>query len=166
MNKTKLLQLAVLASAITLTACGSKGGAEAEATETVTPVVVPVAPVAPVATVDYAAEEKAFLQANNVVYFDYDKSDIREDARRTLSAHVAFLVASDATVMLAGHTDERGTREYNIALGERRAKSVESYLKLRGVKAGQLQTTSYGKERLVSTDHALNRRVEINYLAW
>ncbi len=169
MKKTNFLQMAVLASAITLTACGSRGAAEAESTATevevpVAPVVVPE-PAEP--AIDFAAEEQSFLQENNVVFFDFDRSDIREDARRTLAAHSAYLVAHEsASVMLEGHTDERGTREYNMALGERRAKAVESYFRLRGVRAGQMQTTSFGKERLVSDDHALNRRVEILYLSW
>lgn len=171
MSKAKILQMAVLASAVALTACGSRGGEETtevavEPVATPAPVVAPVVTPAEPAT-DWAQEERNFLVENSVVYFDFDRSTVRDDARRTLGAHVAYLLATDsAQVMLEGHTDERGTREYNMALGERRAKAVESYLKLRGVRAGQVQTTSFGKERLASSDHGLNRRVEIKYLAW
>lgn len=74
------------------------------------------------------AANKAFL-AKRVVHFDYDSSDLSNDDYQTLQAHAQFLVANaNSRVALTGHTDERGTREYNMALGERRAKAVESFL--------------------------------------
>ena len=113
---------------------------------------------------------KAFL-AKRVVHFDYDSSDLSNEDYQTLQAHAQFLIANAASkVALTGHTDERGTREYNMALGERRAKAVESYLITNGVKSTQLEAVSYGKEMPVNAGHdesawRENRRVEINYEA-
>ncbi|WP_019384030.1 peptidoglycan-associated lipoprotein Pal [Acinetobacter venetianus] len=116
------------------------------------------------------AENKAFL-AKRVVHFDYDSSDLSAQDYQTLQAHAQFLVANaNSKVALTGHTDERGTREYNMALGERRAKAVESFLITNGVNPQQLEAVSYGKEAPVNTGHneaawKENRRVEINYEA-
>ncbi|HAK14770.1 MAG: peptidoglycan-associated lipoprotein Pal [Acinetobacter junii] len=116
------------------------------------------------------AANKAFL-AKRVVHFDYDSSDLSNEDYQTLQAHAQFLVANaNSKVALTGHTDERGTREYNMALGERRAKAVESFLITNGVNPQQLEAVSYGKEAPVNTGHdeaawKENRRVEINYEA-
>ncbi|SDB85022.1 peptidoglycan-associated lipoprotein Pal [Acinetobacter boissieri] len=116
------------------------------------------------------AANKAFL-ANRVVHFDYDSSSISQTDYQTLQAHAQFLQANPTShVALAGHTDERGTREYNMALGERRAKAVQSYLVSIGVNTSQLESISYGKEMPVNPAHtpeawSENRRVEINYEA-
>ena len=113
---------------------------------------------------------KAFL-AKRVVHFDYDSSELSNDDYQTLQAHAQFLMANaNSKVALTGHTDERGTREYNMALGERRAKAVESFLITNGVNAAQLEAVSYGKEMPVNPGHdenawKENRRVEINYEA-
>lgn len=104
-----------------------------------------------------------------VFYFDFDKSIVRPDARDALSKHAQYLVAHpEAHVVLEGHTDERGTREYNMALGERRAKAVARYLTIQGVAASQIETVSFGEEVPVAFGHdeaswQLNRRVEIRY---
>lgn len=104
-----------------------------------------------------------------VVYFDFDKSSIRPDAYDMLKAHAAYLSANPAvSARLEGHADERGTREYNLALGERRGNSVANYLTANGVSSSQLQVVSYGEERPVADSHdeaswAKNRRVEIKY---
>jgi peptidoglycan-associated lipoprotein len=110
------------------------------------------------------------LGAQRVIYFDYDRSDIRSDFIDVIAAHGKFL-ASNATVRvrLEGHSDERGTREYNIALGERRAQGVKRALALQGVQDAQITTVSYGEERpaaLGSDENAYskNRRVEIVYI--
>lgn len=104
------------------------------------------------------------------IYFDFDKSNIRSEFYDDLNAHAAYLQANpEASVVLEGHTDERGTREYNMALGERRGNSVQRYLSLQGVDSAQMEVVSYGEERPVvraaSTreDHAKNRRVEFIY---
>lgn len=113
---------------------------------------------------------KAFL-AKRVVYFDYDSSDLSNDDYQTLQAHAQFLIANaNSKIALTGHTDERGTREYNMALGERRAKAVQSYLITNGVNANQLEAVSYGKEMPINPGHdesawKENRRVELNYEA-
>ncbi|WP_297422780.1 peptidoglycan-associated lipoprotein Pal [uncultured Acinetobacter sp.] len=113
---------------------------------------------------------KAFL-AKRVVHFDYDSSELSSTDLQTLQAHAQFLIANaNSRVALTGHTDERGTREYNMALGERRAKAVESFLVTTGVSPTQLEAVSYGKEMPVATGHneaawKENRRVEINYEA-
>jgi len=104
-----------------------------------------------------------------VIYFDYDSSNVRADFRVTIEAHAAYLAANPSTVVtLEGHADERGSREYNLALGERRALAVRKQLVLLGASAGQVRTVSYGEERPVTEGHseesyALNRRVEILY---
>jgi len=82
------------------------------------------------------------------VYFDYDKSNLRDDARTTLERDAQMLSKSTGVrVLLEGHCDERGTVEYNLALGDRRAQSVKAYLVQFGIDAGRLSTISYGEER-------------------
>lgn len=104
-----------------------------------------------------------------VVHFDYDSSDLSQTDLNTLNAHARYLSQNGAArVSLIGHTDERGTREYNMALGERRAKSVEAFLVTNGARNEQIETVSYGKEQPVNEGHneaawAQNRRVQINY---
>lgn len=116
------------------------------------------------------AANKAFL-AKRVVHFNYDSSDLSNEDYQTLQGHAQYLVANaNSKVALTGHTDERGTREYNMALGERRAKAVESFLVTSGVSANQLEAVSYGKEMPINAGHdenawKENRRVEINYEA-
>lgn len=106
---------------------------------------------------------------NRVVYFDFDRSEILPEYRELLDQHARYLVDNPAAqVRLEGHTDEKGSREYNIGLGERRAQSVRQIMMLQGVTAGQLSTVSYGEERpaVLGSDEeawALNRRVELVY---
>jgi peptidoglycan-associated lipoprotein len=103
------------------------------------------------------------------IYFDYDSSDIRPQFLDVLRAHASYLSAnSDVLVTLDGHTDERGTREYNLALGEQRAGAVRRFLVAEGVPDRQIHTMSYGEERPADPGHseaawALNRRVELVY---
>ena len=88
------------------------------------------------------------LLSKRVIYFDFDKSDVKSEFRATLAAHAAYMRAnSSARVTLEGHADERGTREYNLALGARRAEAARSYLISQGVAASRITTISYGKER-------------------
>lgn len=104
-----------------------------------------------------------------LVHFDYDSSDLSSEDLQTLQAHAQYLSQNpNAKVLLAGHADERGTREYNMALGERRANAVLAFLNSNGVRSGQLDSVSYGKEKPLNDGHddsswAENRRVEINY---
>ena len=101
-----------------------------------------------------------------VFYFDFDKSTLKPEARAALNVHAQRLRSNPMYVRLEGHADERGTREYNMALGERRANAVKEFLVLQGVDADMLEVISYGEERpaaLGSDDGswALNRRVEM-----
>lgn len=103
-----------------------------------------------------------------VVYFDFDKYDLTPESRSILLAHAEKLKGASVSVRLEGHADERGSREYNMALGEKRAKAVRDFLALQGVKAASLETVSYGEERPVATGHdeasySQNRRVEVKY---
>jgi peptidoglycan-associated lipoprotein len=108
-------------------------------------------------------------QENRIVYFDFDRFDVKADYEAVLQAHGRYLTANPAArVRLEGHGDERGSREYNIGLGEKRAQAVKQVLLLQGAKADQLATVSYGEERpaVVGSDEeawSLNRRVEIVY---
>lgn len=103
------------------------------------------------------------------IYFDFDKDTIRPEFESVLNAHADYLRSNpNTTVILQGHGDERGTREYNLGLGERRAQSVESYLTVQGVSPSQLEIVSYGEERPAVQGHseeayAQNRRVVFDY---
>ncbi len=109
------------------------------------------------------------LQKNNIVYFDLDKYDIRSDFAQMLDAHANFLRSNPSyKVTVEGHADERGTPEYNIALGERRANAVKMYLQGKGVSADQISIVSYGKEKPAVLGHdeaayAKNRRAVLVY---
>jgi len=111
------------------------------------------------------------LLSKRVIYFDFDKSTVRPEFRGIISAHAAYAKAhSSARVTLEGHADERGTREYNLGLGERRGNAVEGLMSAQGGRSDQLTVVSYGEERpvcRVSDDEcwSLNRRVEIVYTA-
>lgn len=121
------------------------------------------------AALDAAALAAKQIPAQKVIYFDYDRSDIKPASRDTVTAHANYLKAHpNARVTLEGHADERGSREYNVGLGERRAKAVEQSLTLQGANASQLNIVSYGEERPASPEHdesawSLNRRVEFVY---
>jgi peptidoglycan-associated lipoprotein len=118
-----------------------------------------------------AAGPQAGLLAKRVVYFDFDNSEIKGEGTDIVAAHAKYLAANPSTrVRLEGHTDERGSREYNIGLGERRAQAVRRALLLQGAADAQISTVSYGEERPAVAGHdeaawAKNRRVEIVYLA-
>ena len=113
----------------------------------------------------------ADLLTVRLVHFDYDSSDLSNADYQTLQAHAQYLSQNPtAKVLLTGHADERGTREYNMALGERRANAVQAFLNSNGAKSNQLDTVSYGKEKPLNDSHdesawAENRRVEIVYKA-
>lgn len=104
-----------------------------------------------------------------VIYFDFDSSEVRAQDQELVSRHAVELGGNASTrVRLEGHADERGSREYNIGLGERRSQAVRQMLLIQGVSASQISTVSFGEERPASfgsseTDYAENRRVEIKY---
>ena len=96
------------------------------------------------------SKEDFVAHVGDRVFFAFDKSDLSADARRTLERQAAWLRQwSNQRLTVEGHCDERGTREYNLALGERRANAVKDYLVAQGVSASRLSTISYGKERPV-----------------
>ena len=109
------------------------------------------------------------MAADTLFFFDFDKSDLKQDALDDLDSHAKYLAADrSAKVRLEGHADERGTRAYNLALGERRANAVARYLVIQGVNRSQIESVSYGEERPLSLSRdengwSRNRRVELIY---
>lgn len=103
------------------------------------------------------------------VYFDFDKFDVKEEYRPMLEAHAGYLRANpSARVILQGNTDERGSREYNLALGQKRAEAVRRVLNVMGVSDGQMEAISFGEEKLRNAGtteeaHAENRRTDVVY---
>jgi len=166
MNKSIKLFLTLFALVGVLSACSSKPTVDEtdssidddttavidDTTSTYNDVVEPVDPLAGV---------------DSVFYFEFDQSILTSEARAALTVHAEVLKDSPTSVRLEGHADERGSREYNMALGERRANAVRDYLVLQGVDAGLIETVSYGEERpaeVGSYDSAWskNRRVELS----
>ena len=110
----------------------------------------------------------AFEENRNVkaIYFDVDRYDVRPGDAQTLEADAAWLKTNDVLILIEGQCDERGTAEYNLALGDRRAQAAKNYLVALGIPAGRIGTVSYGKERPVCTEHsedcwAANRRAHL-----
>jgi peptidoglycan-associated lipoprotein len=121
-------------------------------------------------------EQAAMLRDPNnplskrVIYFDFDSDAIRDEFRGLIDAHAGFLKSNGAArIILQGHTDERGSRDYNLALGQRRSESVRQALGLLGVQNEQVETVSLGEEKPIQEGHdeaawKQNRRAEIHYL--
>lgn len=112
------------------------------------------------------AAEEAAANLQTVFYFDFDQATLSADTRAALDSQIAVLKSNSNKVRLEGHADERGTREYNMALGERRANAIANYLIINGVARYRVETVSYGEERPVSTgssesSYSENRRVEL-----
>jgi peptidoglycan-associated lipoprotein len=180
MNTLKLFALPLVATALMVTGCASKKTTAPTVVTQQNPV-VDTTGLSEDASINAqnltGASARGVTDANRaalakrVVYFDYDSSSLSSIDLQTLQGHAQYLMANaNSRIALAGHTDERGTREYNMALGERRAKAVESFLVSAGVNANQLEAVSYGKEMPVNLGHdeaawKENRRVEINYEA-
>jgi peptidoglycan-associated lipoprotein len=118
-----------------------------------------------------AARAEARRKLDAVVYFDYDMDEIRDDQRATLDAKVPILNANpDVKIRIAGHTDDRGSDEYNLALGQRRAASVRRYLGARGISEARFEVQSFGEQRPAAqgeTEDAWskNRRAEFEIMA-
>jgi len=114
-------------------------------------------------------DDSTWQEAQRIVYFDFDSYVIRPEAQAQIAAHARFLSAApQRSVQLDGHTDERGGREYNLALGQKRAEAVRRALALLGVSDEQMEAVSFGKEQPAAAGsseeaHAQNRRVEIHY---
>lgn len=118
------------------------------------------------AAADKAAAEAEAAILDTVFYFDFDQSVLKSDSRVALTAWAERLKAAPRNVRLEGHADERGTREYNMALGERRANAVRDFMVLQGVESSSIEVVSYGEERPAKygsseTSWAANRRVEL-----
>tara|TARA_Y100001970_G_scaffold208235_1_gene253744 strand:- start:163 stop:690 length:528 start_codon:yes stop_codon:yes gene_type:complete len=93
------------------------------------------------------SQEDLIVNVGDRVFFGYDSAELDSDAQELLQEQVAWIKQHDVTVTIEGHCDERGTREYNLALGEKRAQAVKNYLTSMGVSASKVSTISYGKER-------------------
>jgi len=175
MNTTWRLLLA-LVIAVAISACKTTEPEETttEPTET--------APVVEEATTAAAPDPRDYTDARNfdnsesllskrVIYFDFDKSEVKAEYRSIVAAHAAYIAShGSARVTLEGHADERGTREYNLGLGERRGNAISGLLSAAGAMGSQLDTVAYGEERpvcRVSDENCWwqNRRVEIVYTA-
>ncbi|MFN3580830.1 MAG: peptidoglycan-associated lipoprotein Pal [Pseudomonas sp.] len=142
--------------------CSSKGG-DTAGTGAVDP---NAGYTSPTSSTGGVSSEEAALRAITTFYFEFDSSDLKPEAMRALDVHAKDLKAAGNRVVLEGHTDERGTREYNMALGERRSAAVQRYLVLQGVSPAQLELVSYGEEKpaaMGSSEEAWaqNRRVEL-----
>jgi peptidoglycan-associated lipoprotein len=108
------------------------------------------------------------ISLTNVVYFDFDKYDLTAESRAVLLAHADKLKGASVAVRLEGHADERGSREYNMALGEKRANAVRDFLVTQGVNGSSLEVVSFGEEQPAATGSdesswSQNRRVEVKY---
>ncbi len=122
----------------------------------------------------FGGEEVPFERGDGaismIIYFDFDQSDLKPQYADLLARHANRLSNNSATrIRLEGHADERGSREYNIGLGERRSQAVRRMLLIQGASASQISTVSFGEERPAAfgsneESYALNRRVEIKYL--
>jgi peptidoglycan-associated lipoprotein len=171
LNKV-LKSLLIALPVLTMAACSSTSSTDASdadtsgvAQETVQVETVEQA----VSPAEQLRQKLEALRQENTIYFDFDTATIRPEFIEVLQAHGAFLTANPSVrVTVEGHTDERGTPEYNIALGERRAVSVVQYLQNLGVSAGQISTVSYGEEKPADTSRgeagfAKNRRAVLVY---
>jgi peptidoglycan-associated lipoprotein len=144
---------------------GSTAGA-AQMTPAPAPAPPTAAPQAPATTARPSPKEFMAIPELKPIYFDFDKYDIRPADARVLNANASWLKSNaDQLVLIEGHCDERGTNEYNLALGERRAKSTMNYLVSQGVQASRITIISYGEERPVCTQHneecwSKNRRAQ------
>ena len=170
---------ATLASSVFLAACSStpvapavqpKAEAPAPAAAVVAPApaAAPVAVAAPAPLAPYLDPQNALYQQRSV-YFDFDKYSLKPQANSVLELHGKYLAAHPALkIRVEGNTDEAGGEEYNLALGQRRAQSVVSALKVFGVQESQLEAVSFGKTKPKATghdeaSHAENRRADLAY---
>lgn len=173
MELNKLFAASLLSLA--MVGCASSGGTTDEAATTDAAVEesqtqgVPGSPDLDVVTEEQAAGAVNSLLEQTTVYFGYDRSEIRPEFKDVLNAHAEYLVANpQARAVLEGHCDERGTVEYNLALGERRANTVKRYLIVQGANPSQIESVSFGEERpaMIGSDETVwskNRRTEIKY---
>jgi peptidoglycan-associated lipoprotein len=139
-------------SALALAGCASKAPKELPPQASTVPSTSTPAPTGPTGPVaGSSADFMAQMQGRNVIFFDTDKFDVDDDDVAALRAQAEWLQRYPSkTATIEGHADERGTRDYNLALGERRANAAKNYLVGLGINAARLSTVSYGKERPVA----------------
>ena len=172
-----------LVSLVALGACKKKPQVAPTPVAETPPAAAPTTPPPATETCDAACRAREAEEANRraaatatatltaTVYFDYDRSDITDDTRTKLDAKVPILTQNSAVkIRIAGHTDSRGSDEYNLALGQRRAAAAKRYLTDRGVDAGRIEIVSFGEERPTCSDEAescfsRNRRDEFEITA-
>ena len=187
MKRVHFSLLSALTLSLTLVGCGSnvklnevavedRGGSPTAALQAPTPAPAPapapsvsgraVAPVE-IRSADSAAAGPAGVA--RVIYFDYDSFSIRPEFQSAVDAHSRFLTSNKVRkIAIEGHTDERGGREYNLALGQKRAEAVRRSMTLLGVAESQIEAVSLGEEKPAQTgsteeSYARNRRAEVNY---
>lgn len=163
-NMFKNAVLLVVLSGL-LTACASNQSQDSDGSQAVEEPTAVVTPIDQAETQDLGGSDTA-VDLETVFYFDFDQSVLTSSTRAALDAQAAALRGGSSAVRLEGHADERGTREYNLALGERRAKAIADYLAIQGVSRSRIEVVSYGEERPVSLRsdeeaYSLNRRVEL-----
>ena len=148
----------LLAVAVLLAGCPKKPEVQTAAPEAAAPPVAQVPEPEPPEVVIIEEREEVVVVEGEVAledaFFDFDKSLIRPDAKQALDENIRILFANpDARIVVEGHCDERGTNEYNLALGERRANAVRDYLVAGGIDSGRISTISYGEERPFCLGH-------------
>lgn len=175
MNNKKLQMLGVVFSAVILAACSStdvEEGGEVDSGQSLSGFDGSVSGGTQSSGLEDTQQEEPMMDEEpmadleSVFYFEFDSSSLTAAARQALDAQIAGLRNSVGTIRLEGHADERGTREYNIALGERRGQAVADYMVLNGISRYRIETVSYGEERPLSFGQgesawSQNRRVEL-----
>jgi peptidoglycan-associated lipoprotein len=153
-KKTQLFLAAVSVSALMLAACGTESVKDtSNQTEATPPPPVATEP-APTTNLGGSQITAAELSAQHSIYFDFDKSDIKADGEPVVTLWATYLTQTPAAkVRIEGNCDERGSREYNIGLGERRANAIAQALEAKGVAPSQVSVISYGKEKPVCSEH-------------
>ena len=183
MKQVHFSLLSALTLSLTLVGCGSnvklnevavedRSGAPTAASPTPAPAAAPAAAGRAVAPVEIRSADSAGAGpagVARVIYFDYDSFTVRSEFQSAVDAHSRFLTSNKARkIAIEGHTDERGGREYNLALGQKRAEAVRRSMTLLGVAESQIEAVSLGEEKPAQTgsteeSYARNRRAEVNY---
>jgi peptidoglycan-associated lipoprotein len=183
MKRVHFSLLSALTLSLTLVGCGSnvklndvavedRSGAPTAASPTPAPAAAPAAAGRAVAPVEIRSADSAGAGpagVARVIYFDYDSFTVRSEFQSAVDAHSRFLTSNKARkIAIEGHTDERGGREYNLALGQKRAEAVRRSMTLLGVAESQIEAVSLGEEKPAQTGsteeaYARNRRAEVNY---
>lgn len=153
----KKLTLTLLVLSTAAFACGDKAKKKTTASSTEVEAPGPVETATPPAEI--SAEEKRLAALKDVVYFSFDSSDLDEASRAALEENAQWMKEDASRVLtIEGHTDEVGTTDYNLALGERRARVTKDYLVRMGVDGARIQIITYGEERPAGSEDSLNRR--------